>query len=68
MVELFHLADEENNQQIIVEVTKKILELKSKVKKNEIKCFLSTENDRLDCFWKFMQVLVVQKVKIGLKC
>ncbi len=50
MVELFHLADEENNQQIIVEVTKKILELKSKVKKNEIKCFLSTENDRLDCF------------------
>ena len=50
MVELFHLADEENNQQIIVEVTKKISELKSKVKKNEIKCFLSTENDRLDCF------------------
>ena len=50
MVELFHLADEENNQQIIVEVTKKIKELKSKVKKNEIKCFLSTENDRLDCF------------------
>ena len=28
----------------------KIKELKSKVKKNEIKCFLSNENDRLDCF------------------
>ena len=50
MVELFYLADEENNQQIILEVTKKIKELKSKVKKNETKCFLSTENDRLDCF------------------
>tara|TARA_B100001121_G_scaffold306657_1_gene326568 strand:- start:365 stop:1231 length:867 start_codon:yes stop_codon:yes gene_type:complete len=50
LVELFYLADEENNQQIILEVTKKIKELKSKVKKNETKCFLSTENDRLDCF------------------
>ena len=50
MVELFHLADEENNQQIIVEVTKKIKELKSKVKKNEIKCFLSKETDSLDCY------------------
>ena len=32
------------------EVILKIKELKIKVKKNEIKCFLSNENDRLDCF------------------
>ncbi len=48
--DLFHLANEENNQQIINEVIIKIRDLKKEVKKNEIKCFLSRENDRLDCF------------------
>ncbi len=48
--DLFHLAHEENNQQIINEVIIKIRDLKKEVKKNEIKCFLSRENDRLDCF------------------
>ena len=48
--DLFKLAYEEKNQQIINEVLSKLKKLKSEVKKNEIKCFLSNENDRLDCF------------------
>ena len=48
--DLFQLANEENNQQIISEVLVRIKQLKKVVKKNEIKCFLSKENDRLDCF------------------
>jgi len=48
--DLFELANEENNDQIIKEVVIKIKELKYEAKKNEIKCFLSNENDRLDCF------------------
>tara|TARA_B100001121_G_C18642591_1_gene599966 strand:- start:33 stop:941 length:909 start_codon:yes stop_codon:yes gene_type:complete len=48
--DLFDLANEENNLQILNEVTTQIIELKNDVKKNEIKCFLSNENDRLDCF------------------
>ena len=47
---MFELANEESNQQVITEVIKKIRELKGEVKKNEIKCFLSNENDSLDCF------------------
>jgi len=48
--DLFQLANEEKNQQIINEVLLKIKELKVQVKKNEIKCFLSNDNDGLDCF------------------
>jgi len=48
--DLFELANEENNDQIIKEVIIKIKQLKNEAKKNEIKCFLSNENDRLDCF------------------
>ena len=50
MSDLFELANEENNQQVLNEVNSKIKDLKTEVKKNEIKCFLSNENDRLDCF------------------
>ena len=50
MIELFKLANEENNQQVINEIIQKTKELKKDVKKNEIKCFLSNENDRLNCF------------------
>ncbi len=50
LVDLFHLASEENNQQIVNEVVQKIKQLKNEVKKNEINCFLSSENDKLDCF------------------
>ena len=49
-MDLYQLANEEKNQQVIDEVFIKIKNLKSEVKKNEIKCFLSSENDRLDCF------------------
>ena len=44
------MAQEENNQQVIDEVLLKIRKLKIDAKKNEIKCFLSNDNDRLDCF------------------
>jgi len=50
LVDLFQLANEENNQQVLNEVTIKIKDLKREVKENEVKCFLSNENDRLDCF------------------
>ena len=48
--ELQKLAIEENNQSIINENLKKIKVLKSITKKNETKCFLSSENDTLDCY------------------
>ena len=48
--DLYELAIEENNQNIIKELVKNIKELKSKSKKNEIKCFLSNESDILDCY------------------
>ena len=44
------MAQEENNQQVIDEVLLKMRKLKIDAKKNEIKCFLSNDNDRLDCF------------------
>ena len=47
---MFQLAIEEDNQQVVKEVTYRIKTLKNEVKKNEIKCFLSNQNDRLDCF------------------
>ncbi len=48
--DLYQLAAEENNQNVRNEVLQNIAELKSKVKKNEIKCFLSNEADSLDCY------------------
>ena len=50
LIDLYQLANEEQDQEIIKEAITKIKELKSDVKKNEIKCFLSNENDGLDCF------------------
>ncbi len=44
------LADEENNQDVQKEIITNIKELRSIVKKNEIKCFLSNEADPLDCY------------------
>jgi len=44
------LAEEENNQDIQKEIITNIKELRSLVKKNEIKCFLSNEADPLDCY------------------
>jgi peptide chain release factor 2 len=48
--ELNDLAFEENNQVIVNEVLESIKKLKSLSKQNETKCFLSNENDSLNCY------------------
>jgi peptide chain release factor 2 len=48
--DLYELAIEENNQSVIIEIIKSVENLKIKVKKNEIKCFLSKESDSFDCY------------------
>ena len=53
MYDIFLLANEENNKQIIDETLKKFKNLKKVVKKLEIKCFLSNENDILDSYLEF---------------
>ena len=53
MYDIFLLANEENNKQIIDETLKKFKNLKKVVKKIEIKCFLSNENDNLDSYLEF---------------
>ncbi len=44
------MAINENNEQVAKECKININSLYAKVKKNEIKCFLSNENDSLDCY------------------
>ena len=44
------LATEEGNTNVQNEVFKNIKDLRSYVKKNEIRCFLSNEADSLDCY------------------
>tara|TARA_Y100000590_G_scaffold327190_1_gene371450 strand:+ start:3479 stop:4474 length:996 start_codon:yes stop_codon:yes gene_type:complete len=48
--DLYELAQEENNEIVKKDTFKKLLDLKIKTKKNETKCFLSNENDSLDCY------------------
>ena len=48
--ELNSLAIEESNKSIIQESIKNIKVLRIQSKKNETKCFLSKENDSLDCY------------------
>tara|TARA_B100000941_G_scaffold281380_1_gene248745 strand:+ start:169 stop:1074 length:906 start_codon:yes stop_codon:yes gene_type:complete len=48
--DLYILADQENNVSVKNEIFENIKELRVKVKKNEIKCFLSNEADSLDCY------------------
>ena len=48
--ELNELALEEKNQSIQNEVIESLKNLKKLAKKNETKCFLSRENDILDCY------------------
>ena len=50
IAELYELATEENNQNIVNECIKKIKNLKKLTKKNEIKCFLSKDSDSLYCY------------------
>ena len=48
--DLYQLATDENNQDIKNEIFSNLNELRTQVKKNEIKCFLSKEVDSLDCY------------------
>ena len=48
--DLYLLALEENNNTVLNEVFHNIKELRTIVKKNEIKCFLSNEADSFDCY------------------
>ena len=48
--DLNQLAFEEENLQVQKEVLQNIKDLRSEVKKNEIKCFLSKEADPLNCY------------------
>ena len=48
--DLYTLATDENNLNVKKEVMENIRELRSKVKKNEIRCFLSNEADSFDCY------------------
>jgi len=48
--DLYELALEENNTDILNEINQNIPKLKSLAKKNEIKCFLSNETDSLDSY------------------
>ncbi|WP_435168106.1 peptide chain release factor 2 [Candidatus Pelagibacter bacterium nBUS_28] len=48
--ELSELALEEKNDSVQKEVFQNLKELRTLVKKNEVKCFLSNEADSLDCY------------------
>ena len=48
--DLYKLAQEEKNEDIIQECNLKIQSLLQKIKQNEINCFLSGENDDLDIY------------------
>ena len=53
LYDIFILAKEENNIQILKETSDKFKDLKKEIKKLEIKCFLSNENDTLDSYLEF---------------
>tara|TARA_B100000941_G_C28477494_1_gene540113 strand:- start:354 stop:1205 length:852 start_codon:yes stop_codon:yes gene_type:complete len=47
---LFNLASQENNSEILEDCNSRIDEIYTLIKKSEIKCFLSGENDDLDIY------------------
>ena len=53
LYDIFKLADEENDKQLVQETLDKFINLKKNFKKLEIKCFLSNENDTLDSYLEF---------------
>jgi len=53
LYDIFILAKDENNSQIIKETLNNLKNLKGEVKKLEIKCFLSNKNDTLDSYLEF---------------
>jgi len=48
--ELYKLALEENNNDLLKDLANNLKELKEDIKKTEIKCFLSNDADSLDCY------------------
>ncbi len=48
--DLYSLAIEESNKNVLNEILQNIKDLRSSAKKNEINCFLSNEADSLDCY------------------
>ena len=48
--DLFHLASQEKNNEIIEDCNLKIGEIYNQIKKVEVTCFLSGENDDLNIF------------------
>ena len=48
--DLFNLATQEKDEDIINDCSKKILQILSEIKKKEINCFLSGENDNYDIY------------------
>ena len=48
--ELYKLASEENNNELYEELIINLKELKKKIKKTQIMCFLSNDADSLDCY------------------
>ena len=50
IVELYNLSISENNNDVAIDCIKNCNNLLSIIKKTEIKCFLSEENDSLDCY------------------
>ena len=53
LYDIYLLAKDENDNQILKETLNKFKTLKHEVKKLEIKCFLSNENDILDAYLEF---------------
>ena len=53
LYDIFILAKDEEDNQVIKEILNKFEKLKYEVKKLEIKCFLSNENDTLDSYLEF---------------
>ena len=48
--ELYKLAIDESNNNLLIELTDNLKQLKKDIKKTEIKCFLSNDMDSLDCY------------------
>jgi len=53
LYDIYLLAKDENDNQVIKETLNKFKSLQEEVKKLEIKCFLSNENDTLDAYLEF---------------
>ena len=53
LYDIFILAKQEKNQQIITETHENYKKLLDQIKKIEVKCFLSNENDTLDSYLEF---------------